>query len=427
MQHGFANLFTNTSEILGEFIGTYTSYLATHQEYENLELPLSYYKHIIEMLNTDFEEEELLTLFEKLAAHQIASNAPYIIITNEINNLKTLLVKYTNLNAQKHMMVELFCLFNAISNRVALVYLKEYIVKLRSLNNVRIASLSDLLDKNMLVHYEAHLLWLTKLADSIYTKNKEDFVEIDASVCDFGKWLRTDAKNIIQNNSKHKSISNLHESLHLFAEKIYANLETQEHHIIITYLEKCEMLSLSIGTELALIDNILMNQKVIKDPLTGALNRQGLQTIFKSQYELALATTNHFIVAMCDLDLFKDINDSYGHIFGDNVLIHFVNVIKRNIRNSDILIRFGGEEFIIILPAISKERGMDVLEKIRKDFYNDPLELAGKQIQTSVSIGFVEVRPQLHYKQHFLEDYLAMADQKLYTAKKNGRNRIEYC
>lgn len=427
MQHSFTNLFENTSEILEEFIVTYTSYLATHQEYENLELPLGYYKRIIEMFNSDFEEEELLSLFEKLAAHQIAANAPYIIITNELNNLKTLLVRHTNQDVAKQIMVELFCLFNNIGNRVALIYLKEYIAKLKSLNNVRIASLSDLLDKNMLVHYEAHLLWLSKLADCIYTKTRENFVELDASLCDFGKWLHGDAKTIIQNNSKYKSISKLHDNLHLFAEKIYANLQTDEHHVIITYLEKCEMLSLSIGTELALIDNILMNQKVIKDPLTGALNRQGLKNIFKSQYELALATNNHFIMAMCDLDFFKETNDTYGHLFGDNVLIHFVEVVKRNIRNSDIIIRFGGEEFVIILPAISKERGLDVLEKIRLDFYNDTLVLEGKSIQNSVSIGFVEVKPQLSYKQHFVEDYIGMADQKLYSAKTNGRNRIEYC
>jgi diguanylate cyclase (GGDEF)-like protein len=389
--------------------------------------PIVYYAEIISLFNTSFEEEKLLNLFDALAQHYITLDTPYIIISNETNNLKTLLVKNIENFFTGEMIMELFSLFNNINNRIAKIYLREYIHKLKSLNNVRINSLSDLIDKHLLIHYEAHLMWLSQLATSIEQKEKTKFPEMNATLCAFGKWLADDAKFIIRNNSKYKAINTLHENLHLFAEKIYQVLPSNEHHVIITYLEKCEMLSLSIGTELALIDNILMNDKVIKDPLTGALNRQALSNIFKNQYELALATSNHFILAMCDLDYFKEVNDTYGHIFGDNVLIKFVAIVKENIRHSDIILRYGGEEFIIILPAINQESGLKVLEKIRNDFHDFIFSVDNKEFQSSVSIGFVEVKPQEGYKQHFLNDYVGVADQKLYSAKTNGRNRIEHC
>jgi diguanylate cyclase (GGDEF)-like protein len=420
-------LFPNIQYLFDEFIDKYTSYFAKDDTNQSHQIALSYYQEIFTTLNQNFDSQQLLNLFETLSKHQTSSDIPYIIITNELNNLKTFLIKNLEKESISKNIIDLITLFDAINNQVAFVYLQDYINKLKSINNIRISSLAELMDKNMLVHYESHLIWLSKLAESIQNKSIEDFPELDSTICDFGKWLDSEGKSIISNNSKYKGISQLHNNLHLFASKIYTNIQTQEHHIITTYLEKCEMLSLSIGTELALIDNILMNHKVMKDPLTGALNRQGLNNIFKNQYELSLATSNPFVFAMCDLDNFKDVNDTYGHLFGDKTLIHFVKIVKKNIRNSDIIMRYGGEEFVIMLPAVYKEQAMLVLEKIRKEFYEDCLEYEGKPIKNSVSIGFVEIKPNLHYKPHFLDDYLSMADQKLYSAKNNGRNTIEFC
>ncbi|WP_345991644.1 sensor domain-containing diguanylate cyclase [Sulfurimonas sp. HSL-1716] len=427
MKYNFSKLFDNTEIILEEFIDKYTSYFQSNQDDTNYDLHMKYYKNIIQMLSREFEEEDLLEQFELFANHKISSGTHYIIITNEINNLKNILINKIDENQTKANFTDLFRLFNNIYNKIASVYLESYAENIKSINNVRIASLSDLMEKKILVHYEAHLVWLSDLADCIKNKTINKFPELNPLTCDFGKWMHEEGKKIIQNNSKYNTIDNLHKSLHLFAKKILDSMFTQEHHVIITYLEKCEMLSLSIGTELALVDNILMNSRVIKDPLTNALNRHNLKNIFKNQYELSLATSNPFIIAMCDLDYFKNLNDTHGHLFGDKILVHFVNVVKRNIRNSDIVVRYGGEEFIIILPAVNKEKAHIVLEKIRKDFYDDILEIDKKPIQHSVSIGFTEIMPQIQYKQHFLDEYLGLADQRLYSAKKNGRNQIEYC
>ncbi|MEA2092316.1 MAG: diguanylate cyclase [Campylobacterota bacterium] len=425
MTYDFSNLFHNNSEdILDEFIDKYTSCVDTYDD-ERVLVVLNFYKKIISMLNSTFKEDELLNIFENLARYKISLDVPYILTTNEINSLETILIsKMTNSEISLNI-IEILSLFKNINNRVAHIYLIEYINKLISLNNIRISSLSDLIDKKLISHYESHLIWLTKLAQHIKDEQKDDFVELNSNLCGFGKWLHTDAKNIIQNNSKLKSIDKLHANLHIYAKKIYSHIGYFEHHLQITYLEKCELISLSIGTELALIDNILMNKKVTKDALTEALNRNGLRSVFESQYELSLATNNSFVLAVCDLDNFKKINDTYGHIAGDKILQSFVNITKEHIRTSDVIIRYGGEEFVIILPAVNQKKGFDVLQKLCNSFEQSSIEFEDNSIKATVSIGMMEVKPKKQFKHTFIDEYIMIADQRLYRAKNAGKNRVE--
>ena len=168
-----------------------------------------------------------------------------------------------------------------------------------------------------------------------------------------------------------------------------------------------------------------MNKRVTKDTLTGALNRNALRIVFDSQNELSLPTSNPFVLAVCDLDRFKKINDTHGHVAGDKVLKSFVDVAKKYIRNSDVIIRYGGEEFVIILPAVNKENGLEVLEKICRSFEESTLEFEGKNLNATVSIGMMEIKPEKAFKNSFIDEYIMIADQKLYTAKHSGRNRVE--
>lgn len=425
MQYSFSNLFNNTSqEMLNEFIDKYTSCVYTYDDDRTI-VVFNFYKEILSIINSDFEEDKILNTFEELAKYRISLDIPYIIMTNEVNSLKSILISKINHNELSSNLIQIFSLFKNINNRVAHIYLLEYIDKLTSLNTLRITSLSDLIEKNLITHYESHLEWLNKLAKHIKDDQKENFPELDDKLCEFGKWLHSDAKNIIQNNSKYKTIDKLHIHLHIFAKKIYSHLEDSEYHILITYLEKCELISLSIGTELALIDNIIMNNKVIKDPLTGALNRNGLRNIFESQYELSLATNNPFVLAICDLDYFKTINDTYGHVAGDKILQNFVSITKKHIRNSDVIIRYGGEEFVIILPAVDDKKGFEVLESLCKAFEESYVEFEGQTIKATVSIGMMKIKPKKYFKSTFIDEYIMIVDQKLYTAKNAGRNRVE--
>jgi len=421
----------NFSGVLkGDAEGIYTElrdrYLTCVESYDCAQTVKQFYIKIINLLHQEFTSNDVNTLYKELALYKISINVPYIIMTNEIYGLKNLLLSRIAQDINSNKILNLIKLFQEINNGVAYVYLSRYTKDIYTANNNRLSSLSDLLDKDIIIkYYEAHLNWLNDLTKHINDFEKNDFPELDEMQCDFGLWLNSHAKKIIQNNSKLKALKQLHNDLHMFAKKIFLNLKTSEYHVLISYLEKCELISLSIGTELALIDNIEMNKRMTKDNLTGALNRNSLELIFKTQYELSYATENSFVLAMCDLDYFKKINDTYGHIAGDKMLRFFVEIVKKHIRSSDIIIRYGGEEFIIILSSIQKEEGFKVLEKIRHAFETATLTVDTKKIQATISMGAMWIRPDKSYKHALLDEYVMIVDKMLYCAKANGRNRIE--
>jgi diguanylate cyclase (GGDEF)-like protein len=193
-----------------------------------------------------------------------------------------------------------------------------------------------------------------------------------------------------------------------------------------SYLEKCEFISLAIGTELALIDNRLLINESSKDKMTGALNRNSLEPIFVNQYELALATDTNFVFALCDLDHFKRLNDTHGHLAGDFVLKEFVQMAKNILRDSDIIVRYGGEEFVIILPNSDLLNGEKKLNQLRENFKNLCCTQSGEHLDVSVSIGATIVKPDQEIKKSEIdiETFIKDADEKLYAAKHGGRNRV---
>lgn len=426
MYYNFTKALNDTSysEVFHELVDKYISCNDCYDD-EKYSKSYNYYKQITYLFAKNFSLEEMLELYTELSTYKMSQDVPYIVMTAEMYALKNLLLSKMVSNEGGAYILDLITLFKEINNRVASVYLENYVQDLVSINNIRLSSLSEIIEKSIIRHYEAHLNWLSQLALDIKAFNKKDFVELDDTLCEFGQWLHQKARNLIQNNSKFNSLDSLHKSLHLFGRKIFEQLEHKEHHVLISYLEKCELISLSIGTELALIDNIQINKRVTKDTLTGAINRNGLQNIFETQYELSFATSNSFILAMCDLDYFKKINDTYGHVAGDRVLKLFVDTAKEITRNSDIIIRYGGEEFVLILPAVKKDIGLKVLDNIRSAFEGKILEFEGQKIRATLSIGALLVTPESEYKEKFFDEYIMIADKILYTAKHNGRNRVE--
>ncbi len=374
------------------------------------------------------ETEQFLNVYLELSSLYIKLEIPYITLLNELNHMQHILMDLLISYNKKNEVITIYKLYIVIQNIVAKEYFNIYTKKLISISNIRLSSLSDMVEKFVVEHYAEHLKWLVNLSKSLIESNIDIFPQTDKTICSFGKWLITDAKKIIQNNSKLQELERIHSQLHYISSQIKQivtpNSKNLNYDILFTYLEKCELLSLAIGTELALIDNTIINDKSVKDTLTGALGRQSLSQIFQNQYELSLATNTKFVLALCDLDFFKKVNDTYGHIAGDKMLQSFVKVVKNNIRNSDIIIRYGGEEFIIILPAINKNQAFKVLEKTRKEFENFILVYNDQKIKTTVSIGTFEIDTTEKYNIDLLDEYIDYADKKLYKAKHNGRNTI---
>ena len=159
------------------------------------------------------------------------------------------------------------------------------------------------------------------------------------------------------------------------------------------------------------------------DGLTGALNRKafeeslGLELTKAQQHKLPLS------VSMADLDFFKNVNDSYGHIVGDFVLKSFVQFLQNNLREGDVILaRYGGEEFCIIMPGVEKEKAVEILERILKSLSETPFlyEKEGLNISITASFG-VSGYPEDGITRDGL---IEKSDAALYTAKRRGRNRV---
>ena len=156
------------------------------------------------------------------------------------------------------------------------------------------------------------------------------------------------------------------------------------------------------------------------DKLTGCANRQIFDALFKQAHAQSKRTQTSLSALMLDIDYFKQINDTYGHPTGDVVLKTLVQDVKRNIRESDIIFRWGGEEFLILLPESGKDQAYKVAELVRKSIEDLIITFAGKSISVTISIG-VKTMHADDTQETLFED----ADKALYLAKEKGRNRTE--
>lgn len=161
-------------------------------------------------------------------------------------------------------------------------------------------------------------------------------------------------------------------------------------------------------------------QLLNEDALTGTLNRRGLDLTLTREIARAQRGDGSLSLSMVDLDFFKKINDNHGHTAGDQMLVHFTSLIKSIMRKSDALVRYGGEEFTLILPDTDARGAHLVLGRLQQLMGKSPLNYEGKQINTTFSAGVATLRPDENG--HAL---LRRADEALYTAKNSGRNLIK--
>ncbi|MDO6407024.1 diguanylate cyclase [Pantoea phytobeneficialis] len=176
-----------------------------------------------------------------------------------------------------------------------------------------------------------------------------------------------------------------------------------------------------ISTYMEMLFNDVSHMQDGKDALTNLLNKRYLPIVLK--HEVSLAMENHLplSVAIIDVDFFKKVNDEWGHTVGDRALTHVANLLSDNIRASDYVFRYGGEEFLIVLVEAGQSEAYMLLERIRRIVSSTPFEaVSGKNLPITVSIGYTVHDGHPDYNQ-----LLNRADVALYEAKRNGRNRIE--
>ena len=172
------------------------------------------------------------------------------------------------------------------------------------------------------------------------------------------------------------------------------------------------------------IENARLRRLSVTDALTGAYNRQYLQQCLPTELALAAERGSHLSIAMIDVDHFKQINDQFGHDVGDRVLASVAHLLRSAIRADDMLVRYGGEEFLAVLPRIDRQHAREIGERMRMQFESHPLEARGQPIEVRISVGIAQHR---HHgeRTEAPAELIQRADRALYRAKGRGRNRVE--
>ncbi len=163
-----------------------------------------------------------------------------------------------------------------------------------------------------------------------------------------------------------------------------------------------------------------IKQNARLDPLTSILNRRVLQEVCEREMSLARRGGVPLSLVICDIDHFKVVNDSHGHLTGDAVLVHFVGILQRCLRNTDLLIRYGGEEFVFMLPQTDRANAMITADRIRKTVKNSPYTEGDMVVFLTGSFGVTGFDPE----SDTLDDMLHRADRAMYDAKDQGRDRV---
>jgi two-component system, cell cycle response regulator len=161
------------------------------------------------------------------------------------------------------------------------------------------------------------------------------------------------------------------------------------------------------------------------DYLTGAYTRRYfIDALLKELEKRKRSEGSVFSVALSDIDFFKNVNDTFGHLAGDYVLTEFVRIIRKSIRPYDLLARYGGEEFIILFSDCAKENAAEVMQRIEDSMVRVPILYGDKSIQVTFSTGIADLNDVLS-EERMVESIIRLADQRLYAAKQKGRKRIE--
>jgi diguanylate cyclase (GGDEF)-like protein len=163
-----------------------------------------------------------------------------------------------------------------------------------------------------------------------------------------------------------------------------------------------------------------LKESTLKDPLTGLYNRRFLDESAEVFASTAIRRGTNLGVLMLDIDFFKKVNDIYGHNIGDRVLKVVSDIIRNSVRESDIVVRFGGEEFLVLLQDVSEESAVSVAEKIRKNIESKDISTSSGNIRKTISIG-VAIFPT--DTNNFWE-CVKYSDVALYKAKNSGRNKV---
>ncbi len=190
--------------------------------------------------------------------------------------------------------------------------------------------------------------------------------------------------------------------------------------LIVALLAAREHWTVQIQRDELMASRVVLQELATHDPLTGLFNRRFLDESLPRELARAERDQQQLAIIMLDMDFFKKVNDRFGHAAGDEVLKSLAELLKRGARESDLVCRYGGEEFIAVMPNMSKDQALERAESWRRQLEATPVDYAGVKISITLSAG-IAVFPDHGDNPGLL---ISRADAMLYKSKQEGRNRI---
>lgn len=238
-------------------------------------------------------------------------------------------------------------------------------------------------------------------------------------LCQFGQWYYGNVDATLKEMELFSVIGELHVSLH---EKARDLLLIKVQHLEISPQQYDDFMNSVHSFRMAIQDLELeiINKACSIDQLTGVWNRYAMYHKLAHEHERLRRHGNPCVIALLDFDHFKEINDDYGHLAGDKVLKTSMQFITENIRSSDMIFRYGGEEFLLVLPEANLSEATELMDRLRTDLKQLAVNYKDQIIQFTVSVGLAAMSADID-----MHDTIELADHAMFNAKMAGRDCVE--
>ena len=252
------------------------------------------------------------------------------------------------------------------------------------------------------------------------TKPKATDIKADSHTkTAFGKWYLGQVNPILREHPGFTAVGKNSEKMHALARDLAQTMldgKLIKQNKYKAFVKSVDRFRTSIRTLLSEAWDYLR----YTDPLTGVMTRTAMQERIQGEQERVRRSGQTCCIAVMDLDHFKKVNDTYGHPAGDKVLKTIAGYTHDHLRRYDQVFRYGGEEFVILLPNTTTTNAKRLLDRLRRNIKRKSVKTRkNKIVQVSASFGVTELLPD-----NPPEDSIELADQALYAAKKAGRNRV---